>query len=175
MPNLNWDTIWCVTDGYPTLYAPYNIPTPEPKTIYWDGTTATSISEGSGTKDDPYIINTAAELAYIVSINRDKFDVTDGKYFKVADNIKNIVLQPEAKAADIMALNDSAAVKSYFESGSGFKSWKTAGWEGTTFCGNIDFNGATIYGAYIKNSTNNAALICNVDAGAVIKNLTLKN
>jgi len=175
MPKLNWDTIWCATEGYPTLYAPYNIPEVKDKTIYWDGTTATGIAQGNGTKDDPYIINTAAELAYIVSINRDKFAESDGKYFKVADGIKNIVLQPEAKAADIMALNDSAAVKSYFESGSGFKAWKTGGWEGTTFCGNIDFNGVTIYGAYIKDSANNAALICNVDAGAVIKNLTLKN
>lgn len=175
MPNLNWDTIWCATEGYPTLYAPYNIPEPEPKTIYWDGTTATGISQGSGTKNDPYIINTAAELAYVVSRPIANVADTDGKYFKVADGIKNIVLQPETKAADIMALNDSAAVKSYFENGSGFKAWKTGGWEGTTFCGNIDFNGVTIYGAYIKNSTNNAALICNVDAGAVIKNLTLKN
>ena len=57
MPNLNWDTVWCVTDGYPTLYAPYNIPAPEPKPIYWDGaSTKTAPTEGSGTKDDPYTI-----------------------------------------------------------------------------------------------------------------------
>ena len=174
MPNLNWSTVWCATEGYPTLYAPYNIPEPEPKTIYWDGETVTKISQGSGTKNDPYIINTAAELAWVVSRPIGNFADTDGKYFKVADGIKNIVLQPEEKAAAIMALSDAAAVKSHFENGSGFKQWKTGGWEGTTFCGNIDFNGVTIYGLY-QNSANNAALICNVDAGAVIKNLTLKN
>ena len=175
MPNLNWETIWCANDGaYPSLYAPYNIPEVEPKTIYWDGTTASGISEGSGKKDDPYIINTAAELAYVVSQTKDKYTVTDGKYFKVADSIANIVLQKEAHAA-IMELDSAAATKAYFENASDLLTWKIGGWEGTTFCGNIDFNGVTVYGAYIKDSASNAALFCNVDAGAVIKNLTLKN
>ena len=40
MPNLNWSTIWCANeDGYPSLYAPYNIPEAKPRTIYWDGST----------------------------------------------------------------------------------------------------------------------------------------
>ncbi len=175
MPNLNWDTIWCANDGdYPSLYAPYNIPEVEPKTIYWDGTTSSSISEGSGTKDDPYIINTVSELAYVVSQAPDKYTVTDGKYFKVADSIANMVLQKEAHAA-VMELDSAAETKSYFESATGLLTWKVGGWEGSTFCGNIDFNGVTVYGAYIKDSGSNAALFCNVDAGAAIQNLTLKN
>ena len=172
MPKLDWYKTWCATEGYPTLYAPYNIPDVN-KTIYWDGSTATGISEGSGTKDDPYIINTVAELAWVVSRPLANFADTDGKYFKVSDDIGSIVLQKEAHAA-IMDLNSAAETKAYFESASDLLTWKIGTWEGTTFCGNIDFNGATIYGLY-QNSETNAALFCNVDAGAVIKNLTLKN
>ena len=172
MPKLDWYKTWCATEGYPTLYAPYNIPDVN-KTIYWDGSTATGISEGSGTKDDPYIINTVAELAWVVSRPLANFADTDGKYFKVSDDIGNIVLQKEAHAA-IMDLNSAAETKAYFESASNLLPWKIGTWEGTTFCGNIDFNGATIYGLY-QNSTSNAALFCNVDAGTVIRNLTFKN
>ncbi len=175
MTALNWDTIWCANEGdYPSLYAPYNIPEVEPKTVYWDGTTASSISEGSGTKDDPYIINTVAEFAYIVSQKPAQYTVTDGKYFKVSDSISGMVLQKEKHAA-VMNLNSAAETKAYFESASDLLQWKVGGWEGSTFCGNIDFNGITIYGAYIKDSGSNAALFCNMDAGAAIHNLTLKN
>ena len=172
MPKLDWYKTWCATEDYPTLYAPYNVPDVK-KTIYWDGTTASGISEGSGTKADPYIINTVAELAWVVSRPRANFADTDGKYFKVSDDIGNIVLQNEAHA-DVINLNSAAETKAYFESASNLLTWKIGGWEGTTFCGNIDFNGATIYGLY-QNSTSNAALFCNVDAGAVIRNLTFKN
>ena len=175
MPNLNWETIWCANeDDYPSLYEPYNIPEVEPKTIYWDGTTASGLTEGSGTKDDPYIINTVAELAYVVSQTPANYTVTDGKYFKVSDSVSGMVLQKEAHAA-VMNLNSAAETKAYFESATGLLTWKVGGWEGSTFCGNIDFNGITIYGAYIKDSGSNAALFCNMDAGAAIHNLTLKN
>ncbi len=145
------------------------------KTIYWDGTKASGLSKGTGTEDDPYIITTAAELAYVVGQKAADYTITDGKYFKVDDSIGAIVLQPESKAADIMALSSAADVKSYFENGSGFHSWQNYGWEGSTFCGVLDFNGVTIYGLYQKDSPNNAALIANIDAGAVIRNVALKN
>ncbi len=141
------------------------------KTIYWDGTVASGISERDG---DTYIINTVAELAYVLGQSKDNYAVTDGKHFKLADDIGAIVLQSEDKAADIMALDSAAAVKEYFESGSSFLEWKYYGWEQSTFCGDIDFNGVTIYGLYQK-STSNAGLISNADAGAAVHNLAIKN
>lgn len=176
--NLDWNTVWCVNEGdYPSLYAPYNIPELEPRTIYWDGSnTKTAPSTGSGTKKEPYIINTVSELAYVVGQTKTNYGITDGKYFKIADDIEAIVLQPQAYGAAIMSLNSAAETKAYFEeNASKLKKWANYGWEGSTFCGNLDFNGVTIYGLFQKDSTNNAALIANVDAGAVISNLTLKN
>ncbi len=173
-PNLAWGTTWLAgKDGeLPSLTTTDYVS----DTIYWDGSnTKTAPTVGGGTKDDPYIISTIAEFAYITGQTKDKYTITDGKYYKIADGIKNIVMQPYAYANDIMALNSAAATKSYFEANAAkLKQWLYYGWEGSTFCGNIDFGGATVYGIY-QVSTNNAGLISNVEAGAVISNLTIKN
>ena len=142
-------------------------------TIYWDGTIATGIATGTGTKDDPYVINTAAEFAWLVQ--NAKIENTQGKYFEIAENIGAIVLQNKEFGADIMALQNADAVAAFFEDDSYvFTGWPHQGWEAGCFCGNFDGNGATVYGLY-QVSENNAALFSNVDAGAVIKNIGLKN
>lgn len=173
-PNLAWGTEWL-------LGAAGELPSRVDvgfvsDTIYWDGSnTKTAPTVGSGTKDDPYIINTVAELAYISGQSRDNYGITDGKFYKIADGIKNIVMQPYVYANDIMALNNAAEVKAYFETNAAnLKQWFHYGWEGSTFCGNIDFNGATVYGIY-QVSTDNAGLFSNIDAGAVFSNLAIKN
>ncbi len=141
------------------------------KTITWDGTVASGIATGSGTKDDPYIIKTAAEFAWLI---QQKADVTSGKYFEVDASIGKIVLQP-ADTEAIIALKDAAEVKSYFEANAASaKSWPTVGWELSCFAGEFDGNGVTVYGLY-QVSTNNAGLFSTVDGGAAIKNIALKN
>ena len=186
MPALDWYQTWRATDDYPELYTPYNRPKNVEKTIYWDekATIATGFAEGSGTKDDPYIINTVAELAYLVKDfeNDQEVDTADkkaassyNKHFKVADGIKNIVLQPETYAADIMALGDAQTVKTYFETNAAsMKKWVNEGWEKGAFCGTFDGNGATVYGLY-QNANLNAGLFTTIDAGATIKNIGVKN
>ena len=173
-PNLAWGTEWLLGDAgeLPSLVEPGFVS----DTIYWDGSnTKTAPTKGSGTKADPYIINTVAELAYVSGQAKGDYTVTDGKFYKVADHIKNIVMQPYAYANDIMALNSSAEVKAYFEANSAkLKQWLYYGWEGSTFCGDIDFNGATVYGIY-QVSSSNAGLFSNADAGAVFRNLAIKN
>ena len=171
---LNWGTDWLVgAAGELPSRTPLNYVS---DTIYWDGAnTKTAPSVGSGTKTDPYIISTVAELAYISGQGRDNYGITDGKYYKIADGIKNIVMQPYAYAGDIMALDSASDVKSYFEANSAnLKQWLYYGWEASTFCGNIDFNNATVYGIY-QVSSSNAGLFSNIDAGAVISNLAIKN
>ena len=149
------------------------------KTIYWDGTIATGIATGTGRKDDPYIIKTAAEFAWLTKNTKDKAAadgncLTSGKYYKIDDAIGEIVLQPESKAEAIMNLADSAAVKAYFESEAGLVEWTELGWEGSCFAGDFDGNGVTIYGLYSV-SANNAGLFSTADAGAAFHNIALKN
>ena len=174
MPNLDWGTTWVMdgTDTYPRLA----LPGEKFDTIYWDGAnTKTAPTQGSGTKADPYIISTVAELAYIGGQTRDNYAITDGKYYKIADGIKSIVMQPYAYGSDIKALDSAAATKAYFEANaSNMKQWLYYGWEGSTFCGSIDFNGATVYGIY-QVSSSNAGLFSSIDAGAAFHNLAIKN
>ena len=154
----------------PTTEAMPDNPTEVVNTIYWDRTVATGL-EGEGTQESPYIIKSAAELAYLVGLKADK---TEGKHFKIADGITNIVLQKEAYADEIIALSSAAAVKEYFENVEYVNQWKTNGNEMAAFCGTFDGNGATIYGLYTE-STLNAGLFSTVDAGATIKNIAIKN
>ncbi len=142
-------------------------------TIYWDGSVATGIATGTGAKDDPYIIKTAAEFAWL--IKNGNADNTAGKYFEIADNVGSIVLQDKEFAEDIIALDSAAATQSFFENDEFvFTAWPNVGWEGGCFAGVFDGNGATVYGLY-QVSANNAGLFSNIDAGAVIKNIALKN
>ncbi len=55
----------------------------------WDGSVASSFASGSGTENDPYIITTGAELAYLSKID------TTGLCFELA---KDIVLNDTSKA-----------------------------------------------------------------------------
>ena len=142
------------------------------RTIYWNGGVATGFAQGNGTKDDPYIINSAEELAYLVSA---KADVTAGKYFEMADDIGTIVLQPQDLAEEIKALDSAAAVQEYFENDEyAFAEWVEKGWEASCFAGDFDGKGVKIYGLYTVSDTN-AGLFSTVDAGAAIHNIAVLN
>ena len=164
-----------VCDCGVTITGEANIKCSDRKTIYWDGTKTEPTSTAAGTADDPIIINTASELAYIVADKASYTLQSDGtpKYFKIADDIGAIVLQPETYAAEIMALDSAAKTKEYFENNSALKKWATFGAD-VAFCGYFDGNGVTVYGLY-QTSAYNAGLFAGVDAGASIHNIALKN
>ena len=141
-------------------------------TIYWDGS-ETAIATGTGAKDDPYIIKSASEFAWL--IKNSTAANTVGKYYKIADNIGKIVLQPADLGAEVLALKSAAETQAFFESDEYvFTAWPNMGWEATAFSGVFDGNGAIVYGLY-QTSSNNAGLFSTVDAGAVIKNIGVKN
>ncbi|MBQ8267123.1 MAG: hypothetical protein IJZ21_01900, partial [Clostridia bacterium] len=119
--------------------------------IYWDGTVAASFSStAAGTEDDPIIISTAEELAYLVknaSKSMTVFSTEDAngntvykpKYFKIADGIDAIVLQNKTYANEIIALSSSADVYDYFtDENKTFSEWVGTGWEQTMFGGHFD-------------------------------------
>jgi len=81
MSGLDFEGVWkTVENGYPVIEIREVIP----KDV-WDGTKAASLTEfkGEGTKDVPYEIENASQLAYVVST-----DLENGLYFKLVKDIK---------------------------------------------------------------------------------------
>lgn len=138
--------------------------------IYWDANA--SRTAPTQTDGDTIIINTVAELAYITSSETD----TAGKTYKIADGIKTLVLQPESSVSleTLKSLKTYSETKSYFEGSevTNLKNWNID--TSKYFKGTIDFNGATIYGLYQKD-TYFAGLISYLSEGATIKNVAIKN
>lgn len=109
----------------------------------WDKTTvATSFANGSGTEDDPYLITSGAELAYL----RDQVDTGntyEGVYFKMGGSID--------LADSNFVIGEGATY---------------------TFGGVFDGNNCSIRGLNISGTTTMQALFSNVTATGIIKNLS---
>lgn len=128
----------------------------------WDGTQATSFAGGTGTKDDPYIIKTAEQMAYVaLSTTLD----SKGKYFKVTDNaVFNmngaIGITLNSTAAEVKAAPKSGAYK-----------WTS---DGAKFNGNFDGNGVIIYNVYGP-KMGYGGLFPNINTDNAEKSVTIKN
>lgn len=135
------------------------------KIDYWDGTLATKFAVGKGTEDNPYIISTAEELAYCclgLGVAR-----SSNYYFKVDDNVKTFVMQPESIVdLDVLLnLESPDAVKDYFDGLEGKINWISK-FNRQSFNGNFDGNGATVYGLYATYvGTENSAGVTVEDIG----------
>lgn len=106
----------------------------------WDGSIATGFASGTGTEADPYIIKTAAQLAYLAA------SVNDGNRYKG----KRFRLE-----ADIV-LNDTADWKNWGTTPPA-NDWVPIGWANRNildnskqgFSGVFDGNGHTVAGVYV--------------------------
>lgn len=157
MPLLDW-SVWKVNaNGYPEYK--------EIKEVYgdgkpgeaWTGKIATEFAGGKGTKDDPYRITTAEQLAYFVNICINNYQSTEGKYYSIENDI---------------ILNDTL--------GDNSKSWfsvKDGGFAANGFCGTLDGNGHTIKGLYINADGEYVygGLIPKVNGGAMISGIIISN
>ena len=133
------------------------------KTIYWDGTFDENVNDNGemGAENDPIIIDSAEELYWVCNMYR---ILDNGKWYKIADNIGTIVLQPE----DVVDLNVLKAcenaddVKNYLTSLDGVTNWNGDNF----FNGNFVGNGVEIYGLYCENLEKSgcAGLFKRVDA-----------
>ena len=118
------------------------------ETDVWNGTIASGFAVGTGTENDPYQINTAAELAYFAkSVNDGKW--YDGEYIILKNNIN---------------LNN--------------QEWTPIGNHSNSFRGNFDGRNHTVTGMQISGELDRVGLFgeCikfNVDSA--IKNITVKD
>ncbi len=159
--------------------------------IYWNGKKAAQFYKDTdgASADNPIVINTAEELAYVASA---KYEDTYGKYFKIADGIDKIVLQSETYYKDIIALDSAEAVRDYFKeiidtkkAASTLFTWVSNTWNEANMCfaGHFDGNGVEIYGMYTSDytvansglSTNYAGGLFGLIDSAVITNVAVKN
>lgn len=53
----------------------------------WDGTAATAYDSGTGTAEDPFVIRTAAQLAFFANCINNGTDTGEGKYYVLAGNM----------------------------------------------------------------------------------------
>lgn len=164
MSALNWakdgtetDTCWYAQENaYPTFIKPA---TDDWKNIkayeVWDGTDATGFSGGDGTKENPYIITNAKELSLMITQGGGE---NAPKYYKVADGVTEIYLSCYAKTKDEIKAIGSAATN-----------WVHGT---TTFWGNFDGNGVTLYGMSTRaTDAAYAGFVPEIGMGAVIKNV----
>lgn len=128
----------------------------------WDGTQATAFAGGTGTKDDPYIIKTAEQMAYVaLSTTLD----SKGKYFKVTDNaVFNM------NGAIGITLNSTAAEVKAAPKNGAYK-WTS---DGAKFNGNFDGNGVVIYNVYGP-KMGYGGLFPNINTDNAEKSVTIKN
>lgn len=162
MPTLEWGAVWFngKTDKYPTLSG-------IPYIDYWDGTLATSFASGTGIKEDPYIIATAEQMAYLaLSSTLDSY----GKYFEVANNIKYFNMNgfdgitTDSTSADIAQATANTNTKWIANGSDDF----------SNFCGNFNGNGVVIYNINAPKSSNAGLFPC-VNIGEKTLDLSISN
>ena len=125
----------------------------------WDGTMAKEFACGSGTKLSPYIILTAeqlAKLAFIVGANETEYE---GKYYKLAADIKlndgKVIDDKGALVADSAKLHK----------------WTPIGNSSVAFTGNFDGNGHTVSGMFINTTSSHNGLFGN--SSGTVQNVTV--
>lgn len=179
MPNLNSDGAYVATAGYPILKVFSNNTGDSEEYVeeeevgaVWNGSIAAKYAGGSGTKDDPYIIEKGSQLAKAIN----EFG-QNGAYFKLT---RDIYLNDVSKSD----WNTNGATNYWFtgkESGGyvynsykGKVSEDTATGSTGTFYGNIDGNGFHVYGVcYPADSASFASALIPVLSGGNFTNLGL--
>ncbi len=120
----------------------------------WDGTASASLS-GTGTSSDPYLIQSAKDLAYFAS------SVNAGKDYasKVVKLTTDLVLN--ANAENYESWEDTAPANE----------WTPIGYIGTYFRGTFLGGDHTISGLYVDTTANNGTGLFGATQNAVIKNI----
>ena len=154
-----------VSAAIPTLSKYRNINTTYTITT-WDGTVASSYSNGEGTKENPYIISNGSELAFFAK--QLKTTNYEGEYFILSNDIVlNDGIFSYTKDNGIKYINENIATS---EENNSFKSFYNL----NGFKGTFDGGHHTIYGLYIDDAIDEQnALFTNLEGN--VNNLYLKN
>ena len=165
--NLDWEYNWkTVEDDYPMPQNYYIIPTgdqyyqnggPASSEDFWDGKAAKNYAAGTGTLEDPYLIENCEQFYLMVST------LNATGFYKIADGVTNLYFN------DVKGLNYSEAMNM-------LKSKKMHNYnpgETNNFGGYFDGNGVTIHG--IKSTAKERSALIPQAGNSTYKNFTIKN
>ncbi len=138
---------------------------------FWDGTVASGFDYGTGTEDDPYIIATADELAYLAySVNThtgsDWSTAYSSKDYFVLEN--DIILN--SNYADYKSWGSKKPKNEWTPIGT-FPGYSSQ----ATFAGNFDGGCHTIYGIYTNTSGSGGSGLFGAVNGSIVSNVFVKN
>lgn len=145
----------------------FSAPITERRTDVWDGSYDGNFPAGDGSKDNPYIVKTAENMAY-VALKTTPND-SAGKYYKVAPNmIFNM--------NGMVGITLDSTVEDVEKAAEG-KDWVN---DSKTFAGNFDGNGVIIYNLRSSNGRSNGygglfphPVTDNAEKTVTIKNITV--
>lgn len=141
--------------------------------LTWDGTYSsnTSFSGGEGTEDDPYIISTPSELAFL---SRGAHGTTADKYYKIADGIDAFNMNAY-EGITLMSTTDD------IENASEASNRLTTGYNGSAesaraqFMGNFDGSNIIVYNLYSSGAYAGLFPTISTSSTLGIKNLIIKS
>ena len=127
----------------------------------WDGSSISTSLSGSGTENDPYLIKTGADLAYLSQVieahaqyttkdnsSNPMYSVFKGQYFKLANSID--------------LYGHSLKIGYYY-------AWS----DYSVFAGTLDANNCSIRGINLSSTGRGAGLFGGIGQSGVVKNLTV--
>lgn len=127
----------------------------------WDGVSVSSSLSGTGTQNDPYLINNGADLAYIAQVIQDHtqhatkdnssypmYSVYKGSYFKLVNSID---------------LNEHPLMIGYYNAWSDY----------SVFAGTLDGNNCSIRGINVSRTTRGSGLFGGIGPNGFVKNLSV--
>lgn len=142
----------------------------------WDGSKSEGFSSGDGTTENPYLINSGKELAYLAHVVNSGEQDYRNTYFKLVDDIYlnnvsdskwELMEEIKVQGTDSMVLDPDIQL------------WEPIGnSKNSKFAGHFDGNGKTIRGLYIltgdEDIKNYCGLFGHASEESIIENLTVR-
>ena len=131
------------------------------KVMVWDGSSVSSSLTGSGTVNDPYLIKTGADLAYIASVIKahTQQSVNDNASYTMYSVYKGLYF----KLVNSIDLNGHSLMIGYYNTWSDY----------SVFAGTLDGNNCSIRGINLSTTSRGSGLFGGIGSSGVVKNLTV--
>lgn len=132
--------------------------------LLWNGAAAAAFGSGSGTEDDPYIISSGGQLAYLANLVNEGNSYYSSCHYKLGNDI---LLN---ETADFEVWGEDAPENEWTPIGG----TKLSDGSYSCFSGTFDGDGRTVYGVYVTDENEYSGFF-GLAKNAVIKNICLSD